>query len=229
MLANNVITPTCFAIFQLIKFMCFGSTLVTRTNNFSTPARHEPKSTRARTDPHSSVGSCTCRKCGYTQPAWVTPRRAGPYSTIRNTETVWRIKIVLYITVVMWSSQRSVRVSVLLMYQNVDVRISKNSRLKQTIEAAVCEHTATPPRPTWIRDPPVGNHCFRAIVSLKPGTRQGHVLGEILSRKSGTRQTDVSGQLCHVNLAHGTETFQGKYYHVNLAHGKQAFQGNCVT
>jgi len=54
MLANNVITHTCFAIFQLIKFMCFGSTLVTRTKNFSTRAHP------ARTYPHSSVGSCTC-------------------------------------------------------------------------------------------------------------------------------------------------------------------------
>jgi len=63
MLANNVITPTSFAIFQLIKFMCFGSTLVTRTNNFSTRTRPAPNSTRAypaRTYQHSSVGSCTC-------------------------------------------------------------------------------------------------------------------------------------------------------------------------
>ena len=43
--------------------MCFGSTLVTRTKNFSIRARPAPNSTRAhpaRTDPHSSVGSCTC-------------------------------------------------------------------------------------------------------------------------------------------------------------------------
>jgi len=34
--------------------MCFGSTLVTRSKNFSTRAHP------ARTYPHSSVGSCTC-------------------------------------------------------------------------------------------------------------------------------------------------------------------------
>jgi len=28
MLANNFSTSTCFAIFELIKFMCFGSTLI---------------------------------------------------------------------------------------------------------------------------------------------------------------------------------------------------------
>jgi len=40
------------------------------------------------------------------------------------------------------------RVSVLLMQQNVDIRSSKNSRLQQTIEAAVRDPTDTPPRPT---------------------------------------------------------------------------------
>jgi len=62
MLANNVITPTCFAIFQLIKFMCFGSTLVTHTRDFSTRTRPAPNLTPAypaRTYPHSSVRSCT--------------------------------------------------------------------------------------------------------------------------------------------------------------------------
>ena len=32
--------------------------------------------------------------------------------------------------------------------QNVHIQCSKNLRLKQTIEAAVCEPTATPPQPT---------------------------------------------------------------------------------
>jgi len=64
MLVNNLVTPTCLSIFQLIKFMCFGSMLVTCTKNFSTRSRPAPNSTHAhpiRTYLHSSVGSCTRR------------------------------------------------------------------------------------------------------------------------------------------------------------------------
>jgi len=46
MLANNFSTSTCFAIFELIKFMCFGSTLIYRTKNFSTRARPANAGTR---------------------------------------------------------------------------------------------------------------------------------------------------------------------------------------
>jgi len=46
--------------------------------------------------------------------------------------------------------------------QNVDIRRSKYSILKQTTEAAVRDPTATPRRPLWGRDPPVGNHCVRS-------------------------------------------------------------------
>jgi len=46
MLANNLSTPTCFAIFELIKFMCFGSTL-TRTKNFNP----RPPRTRTKCNP----------------------------------------------------------------------------------------------------------------------------------------------------------------------------------
>jgi len=74
MLANNFSTSTCFTIFELIKFTCFGSTLSTRTNNSSTRARPAPSSTRTRTQ--SSAGSRTrpanagtCNPRGLTRPA----------------------------------------------------------------------------------------------------------------------------------------------------------------
>ena len=53
MLANNFSTSTCFAIFELIKFMCFAQHSVT-AKNFSTRARP------------ANVGSCNSR--GLTQP-----------------------------------------------------------------------------------------------------------------------------------------------------------------
>jgi len=39
MLANNFSTSTCFAIFELVKFMCFDSTFSYRAKNFSSRAR----------------------------------------------------------------------------------------------------------------------------------------------------------------------------------------------
>jgi len=68
MLANSFSTSKCFAIFELIKFMCFGSTHIYRTKNFSSRARPAPaaSSTRARpaaastrTRTQSSAGSRT--------------------------------------------------------------------------------------------------------------------------------------------------------------------------
>jgi len=47
MLANNFSTSTCFAIFELIKFMCFGSTLIYPHEEFLIP-RPPASSTRAR-------------------------------------------------------------------------------------------------------------------------------------------------------------------------------------
>jgi len=37
MLANNFSTSTCFAIFELIKFMCFGLTLIYPHDEFLIP------------------------------------------------------------------------------------------------------------------------------------------------------------------------------------------------
>jgi len=78
MLANKYSTSTCFAIFELIKFMCFGSTLSYPHKEFLIP---RPPRTRSKFNPHphrtrtqSSAGS---RKCGYPQPARVNPPRAG--------------------------------------------------------------------------------------------------------------------------------------------------------
>ena len=51
MLANNFSTSTCFAIFELIKFMCFGST-------FGCPHKEFPIVLPPCM--HSSTGSCTC-------------------------------------------------------------------------------------------------------------------------------------------------------------------------
>jgi len=51
------------------------------------------------------------------------------------------------------------------MQQNVDIRSSKNSRLQQTIEAAVRDPKKLLRDPLWRRDPPVGNHCSRGLHS----------------------------------------------------------------
>jgi len=37
MLANNFSTSTCFVIFELIKFMCYGSTLIYPHEEFLIP------------------------------------------------------------------------------------------------------------------------------------------------------------------------------------------------
>jgi len=86
MLANNVSTSKCFAIFERIKFMCFGATRSTRTKNFSTRARIAPVASRTRsrlagsstphmrrTRTHSSAGSHTRHANAGTR----NPRRAG--------------------------------------------------------------------------------------------------------------------------------------------------------
>jgi len=61
MLANNFSTSTCFVIFEVIKFMCFGSTLSYPHEEFLIP---RPTRTRSqfnppRTGTHSSAGSRT--------------------------------------------------------------------------------------------------------------------------------------------------------------------------
>jgi len=61
MLANNFSTSTCFAIFQLIKFMCFRSTLIYPHEEFLIPrpprSKFNPHLPRTRTE--SSAGSRT--------------------------------------------------------------------------------------------------------------------------------------------------------------------------
>jgi len=76
MLANNFSTSTCFAIFELIEFMCFGSTLIYPHKEFLIP-----RLPRSKFNPHPHVKQCGLshppRKCGYPQPTWVNPPRAG--------------------------------------------------------------------------------------------------------------------------------------------------------
>jgi len=57
MLAKNFNTSTCFAIFELIKFMCFGSTLIYPHNEFLNPHRSKFNPHPPRTQ--SSAGSRT--------------------------------------------------------------------------------------------------------------------------------------------------------------------------
>jgi len=49
MLANNFSTSTCFAIFELIKFMCIGSTLIYAHEEFLIP---RPPRTRSKFNQH---------------------------------------------------------------------------------------------------------------------------------------------------------------------------------
>ena len=55
MLTNNFGTSTCFAIFELVKFMCFNSTFSYRAKSFSSRAR--------------SANAGTCNPRGLTHPA----------------------------------------------------------------------------------------------------------------------------------------------------------------
>ena len=78
MLANNFSTSTCFAIFELIKFMCFDSTLIYQQEEFLIP-----RPPRSKFNPHpprtltqSNAGSRsrpanagTRNPCGLTRPA----------------------------------------------------------------------------------------------------------------------------------------------------------------
>jgi len=52
MLANNFNTSKCFAISELIKFMCFGSTLIYPHEDFLIL---RPPRTRSMFNPHSSA------------------------------------------------------------------------------------------------------------------------------------------------------------------------------
>jgi len=140
MLANKFSTSTCFAIFELIKFMCYGSTFSCTHKEF--PILRPPRmhrSTGSRTFP-ANAGTRNPR--GLSRSAQDSILQSGWFKLCRRNQ-------IGIMTEIMWTSQRSVRVSVLLMQQNVDIRSSKNSRLQQTIEAAVRDPTKTPPRPTF--------------------------------------------------------------------------------
>jgi len=63
MLANNFSTSTCFAIYELVKFMCFDSTFSYRAKNFS--SRNRP----------ANAGTCNSR--GLTQPAQNSIHQSG--------------------------------------------------------------------------------------------------------------------------------------------------------
>jgi len=65
MLANNFSAFTCFAIFELIKFMCFAQPSFARTKNFSSRARPAPAASSTRTRP-ANVGTLNPR--GLTRP-----------------------------------------------------------------------------------------------------------------------------------------------------------------
>jgi len=77
MLANSFSTATCFASFELIKFMCFGSTLISPHEEFLIPrpprtrSKFNPRPPRSKFNPHPP------HKCWYPQPARVNPPRAG--------------------------------------------------------------------------------------------------------------------------------------------------------
>jgi len=81
MLANNFGTSTCFAIFELIKFMYFGSTFNYHHKEFL--LLHPP-----RTRTHSSAGFRTRPANEGTPTPGVTRPREALYSTIRSIATV---------------------------------------------------------------------------------------------------------------------------------------------
>jgi len=70
MLANNFNTSTCFAIFELIKFMCLGLNIQLPAQRISHPA--PAPHTKQYVFPHP------LRKCGYPRPARVNPPCARP-------------------------------------------------------------------------------------------------------------------------------------------------------
>ena len=69
MLANNFSTSTCFAIFKLIKFMCFGSTLIYPQEEFLIPrpprtrSKFNPRPPSSKFNPHPHV-----KQCGFSHP-----------------------------------------------------------------------------------------------------------------------------------------------------------------
>jgi len=90
MLGNNFSTSTCCAIFELIKLMCFGSTLSNPHKEFLNPCpartKHNPlpprpaaSSTRTRRARIAVRVSAPAPQCRYPQPARVNPLRAGLY------------------------------------------------------------------------------------------------------------------------------------------------------
>ena len=140
MLANNSSTSTCFAIFEPIKFMCFGSTFSCTHKEF--PILRPPS---MHTCP-ANAGTRNPR--GLTRSAQDSILQSGWFKLCRRNQ-------IGIMTEIMWTSQRSVRVSVLLMQQDVDIRSYKNSRLQKLLRLLF----ATPQK--LLRDPPVGNHCSR--------------------------------------------------------------------
>jgi len=85
MLAKKFSKSMCFAIFDLMKFMCIGQT-------FSYPHKEFliPRPPRSKYNPHTKQYGFLHppRKCGYPQPALVEWPRAGLYTTIRSIWTV---------------------------------------------------------------------------------------------------------------------------------------------
>ena len=118
MLANNSSTSTCFAIFEPIKFMCFGSTFSCTHKEF--PILRPPS---MHTCP-ANAGTRNPR--GLTRSAQDSILQSGWFKLCRRNQ-------IGIMTEIMWTSQRSVRVSVLLMQQDVDIRSYKNSRLQKLL------------------------------------------------------------------------------------------------
>ena len=150
MLVNNFSTSTCFAIFELIKFMCFGS-------KFSYP----DKESFIPRPPRTNAG--TRNPCGLTRPAQESILQPGRLKLHGRNQ----IEIIMEIV---WTSDLTVFrfcwCNKMLIYEVLKIR-DFSKLLRQLF--------ATPQKllrdPLWGRDPPVGNHCLNPSLLIRIVTK----------------------------------------------------------
>jgi len=90
MQANNFCTSTCFAIFELIIFTCFGLTLSYPHKEFLNPrpprSKYNPHPPRSKFNPHAKQFAGTRNPRGLTRPA----QDSNTYHSYTNTYfSIW--------------------------------------------------------------------------------------------------------------------------------------------
>ena len=95
MLPNNFSTSTCFIIFELIKFMCFGSTLIYPHKEFLIP-RPSRNSTKYNPLPPRPAANSTAQRCTQKIVRGIVSFSGKWWSFVSGVRTLWRHNLMSY-------------------------------------------------------------------------------------------------------------------------------------